>query len=103
MGGALRRSTEIQFEYELADTQVSLGRNIVPLGTVKKGMFQHRALLYKVLADHLGIPCSLTRGQYNCHWNRVTVEDTEWVVDIMYLPGKLMEAGGTEAASYTTL
>ena len=103
MGGAVGRSTNIQFELPLAETQASNHTVLIPLGEIKKGSFQHRALLYKVLADQLGIPCSLQRGQYGRHWNTVILGDEEWLVDLMYTPSKLFILGSKEAIDYQTV
>ena len=101
MGGAVRRGTDIQYELLLTDTQANNNTNIVPLGNVQKGSFQHRSLLYKVLADHIGIPCTLHRGDYGRYWNTVLCDKEEWLVDLMYTPGRLLNEGtGDQEASY---
>lgn len=103
MGGAVGRSTNFQFELPLAETQITNRSPLVPLGTICKGTFQHRSLLYKVLSDHLGLPCSLHRGQYGRYWNTVLLNGGEWLVDIMYIPGKLLEFDEQDAANYKSI
>ncbi|XP_064385237.1 armadillo repeat-containing protein 3-like [Halichondria panicea] len=110
-GGALERSGPFGFELpegQLMREQQSIA---VPLGEVKAGGFQHRALLYKVLCDQLGVPCSLVRGEYGRHWNEVLVrgqcDESEsvrvCVVDLVFSPGALMEHTSPLAAQYLTI
>lgn len=42
----------------------ALVRPFVPIGTVRTHLCRHRALLYKFLCDHCGVPCFLARGEY---------------------------------------
>ncbi|KAG8379366.1 hypothetical protein BUALT_Bualt07G0081100 [Buddleja alternifolia] len=39
------------------------GSMVLPLGSLTIGLARHRALLFKVLADSLSIPCRLVKGQ----------------------------------------
>lgn len=36
---------------------------VVPIGLLHMGAARHRALLYKVLADDLGMPCRILKGE----------------------------------------
>lgn len=36
---------------------------VVPIGLLAMGAARHRALLYKVLADELGMPCRILKGR----------------------------------------
>ncbi|XP_065587648.1 armadillo repeat-containing protein 3 [Cyrtonyx montezumae] len=115
MGGAIERDKLHNFSWELhiSEIQFELKSNIVPIGKVKKGTFYHRALLFKVLADRLGIGCSLVRGEYNRAWNEVKLIDDspqgvtglllppqEYIVDLMFMPGFLMKQESAEADQY---
>ncbi|XP_019862006.1 PREDICTED: armadillo repeat-containing protein 3-like [Amphimedon queenslandica] len=97
MGGAVSRSTSIPQDLPISKIQTINRTNLVPIGNINKGSFQHRSLLYKVLADAIGIPCTLTRGEYGRYWNTVLVNEGEWLIDLMYTPGKLL---GEQEASY---
>ena len=101
MGGAVKRSTNILHELSMSKIQTSNQTNLVPLGNISKGSFQHRSLLYKVLADSIGVPCTLTRGEYGRYWNTVLVNEGEWLVDLMFTPGNLL--GEQEANYYCSL
>ncbi|XP_065484147.1 armadillo repeat-containing protein 3 isoform X1 [Caloenas nicobarica] len=115
MGGSIERDKLHDFSWELhiSEIQFELKCNIVPIGKVKKGTFYHRALLFKVIADRIGIGCSLVRGEYNRAWNEVELVDDspqgivglllppqEYIVDLMFEPGFLMKQGSAEADQY---
>lgn len=42
--------------------QMEMENNIIPLGWMRVGLHMERALLFKVLADRVGLPSSLVRG-----------------------------------------
>ncbi|XP_009501826.2 armadillo repeat-containing protein 3 [Phalacrocorax carbo] len=77
MGGPIERDKLHDFNWELhiSEIEFELKCNVVPIGKVKKGTFYHRALLFKVIADRIGIGCSLVRGKYNRAWNEVKLVD----------------------------
>ena len=103
MGGPLTQGMALQYELPLAEIQATTHKSLVPLGVIKKGTYQHRALLFKVLADQLGIPCSLFRGQYGRHWNTVMLEQREYLVDLVSTPSKLYPVDSQEACQYQTI
>ncbi|XP_062423693.1 armadillo repeat-containing protein 3 isoform X4 [Rhea pennata] len=115
MGGPIQRDKLHDFSWELhiSEIEFELKCNAVPIGKVKKGTFYHRALLFKVIADRIGISCSLVRGEYNRAWNEVKLVDDspqgipglllppqEYIVDLMFDPGYLMKQGSAEADRY---
>ncbi|XP_049654164.1 armadillo repeat-containing protein 3 isoform X3 [Accipiter gentilis] len=115
MGGPIERDKLHDFSWELhiSEIQFELKCNVVPIGKVKKGTFYHRALLFKVIADRIGIGCSLVRGEYNRAWNEVKLVDDspqgvaglllppqEYIVDLMFEPGFLIKQGSAEADQY---
>ncbi|XP_010212167.1 PREDICTED: armadillo repeat-containing protein 3 [Tinamus guttatus] len=115
MGGPIERDRLHDFSWELhiSEIEFELKCNVVPIGKVKKGTFYHRALLFKVIADRIGIGCSLVRGEYNRAWNEVKLVDDspqgitglllppqEYIVDLMFEPGNLMKQGSAEADRY---
>ncbi|XP_052621961.1 probable serine/threonine-protein kinase SIS8 isoform X2 [Lactuca sativa] len=81
------------FSYKLKATLRSM---VLPLGLLKIGMARHRALLFKVLADSVGIPCRLVKGkQYtgssDVAMNLIKIGDgREYIVDLMADPGTLI-------------
>ncbi|NWV17710.1 ARMC3 protein, partial [Origma solitaria] len=112
MGGPVEKEKLHNFCWELlmSETEFELKSNMVPIGKIKKGTFYHRALLFKVIADRIGIGCTLVRGRYNRAWNEVTLVDDsprghllppqEYVVDVMFEPGRLMKKGTAKADKY---
>lgn len=80
----------------------SLKTVILPLGLLNVGLSRHRALLFKVLADRLDIPCKLVKGSYYTGTDEGAVNlikiDTgigrcgEYIIDLMGAPGTLIPA-----------
>uniref|UniRef100_A0A2P2KNR6 Uncharacterized protein MANES_14G170100 n=1 Tax=Rhizophora mucronata TaxID=61149 RepID=A0A2P2KNR6_RHIMU len=76
--------------------RATLGSMVLPLGSLTIGLARHRALLFKVLADSVGIPCRLVKGrQYtgadDVAMNSVKIDDgREYIVDLMADPGTLI-------------
>ncbi|KAL8150584.1 hypothetical protein V2J09_020392 [Rumex salicifolius] len=82
--------------YSLKST---LGSMVLPLGSLTIGLARHRALLFKVLADSVGIPCQLVKGhQYTgsdeVAMNIVKFDAREFIVDLMADPGTLIPCDG---------
>lgn len=61
------------------ELKIQLRTNYLPLGFFRIGSLLERALLFKVLSDHLGIPCRLLRSKTNVNflWNEVIMECLE--------------------------
>lgn len=78
-----------------AELRVSLGNVLLPLGRLQIGLGRHRALLFKVLADAVGIPCQLLKGKQYTGSDEGAVNiikvDTgrEYIIDLMGAPGTL--------------
>lgn len=76
--------------------KATLGSMVLPLGSLTIGLARHRALLFKVLADSVGIPCRLVKGQQytgcdDVAMNFVRIDDgREYIVDLMADPGTLI-------------
>lgn len=71
------------------------GSMVLPLGSLRIGLARHRALLFKVLADSVSIPCRLVKGQQytgssDVAMNFVKIYDREYIVDLMADPGTLI-------------
>lgn len=112
MGGPIEKGKLVNFSWELLLSQLKyqLKSNIIPLGLVTKGIHYHRALLFKVLGDRVGIPSSLVRSESNHAWNELYIEEKPmdhpkyppklYIMDLIYEPGLLMRADSPEAAIY---
>lgn len=62
--------------------------------------------MQQVLADQVGLPCTLTRGDYGRHWNEVTIATDhlhDYIVDLMTPGGQLLLAGSPQAEQYCKL
>ncbi|XP_038725397.1 probable serine/threonine-protein kinase SIS8 isoform X2 [Tripterygium wilfordii] len=76
--------------------KATLGSMVLPLGSLTIGLARHRALLFKVLADSIVMPCRLVKGQQftgsdDVAMNFVRVDDgREYIVDLMADPGTLI-------------
>ncbi|CAO2047524.1 unnamed protein product [Urochloa humidicola] len=97
MGGIFDpESMSVKYQNMLNSLRSRIGSVIVPLGQLKIGLARHRALLFKVLADGLDVPCRLLKGrQYTGSddgaLNIVKFEDgREFIVDLVADPGTLI-------------
>lgn len=78
------------------DLRTSLHTSVFPVGSLKVGLSRHRALLFKVLADYVGIACRLVKGSHytgieDDAVNIVKMADGgEFLVDLMAAPGTLI-------------
>ncbi|XVE70929.1 hypothetical protein DITRI_Ditri10aG0109200 [Diplodiscus trichospermus] len=81
--------------YELRN---SLNTIILPLGQLDVGLSRHRALLFKVLADRINLPCMLVKGSYYTGTDDGAVNlvkfnnGSEYIIDLMGAPGTLIPA-----------
>ncbi|KAM8804063.1 armadillo repeat-containing protein 3 isoform 1-T1 [Rhynchonycteris naso] len=118
MGGKISKEKLQDFSWELhiSELKFQLKSNVIPIGQIKKGTFYHRALLFKALADKVGIGCSLVRGEYGRAWNEVKLMNESqkggiwglsppevYIVDLMCHPGGLMKLKSKEADLYRFL
>ncbi|XP_045444019.1 armadillo repeat-containing protein 3 [Pipistrellus kuhlii] len=118
MGGKIPKDKLQDFSWELhiSELKFQLKSNVVPIGQIKKGIFCHRALLFKALADKIGLGCSLVRGEYGRAWNEVKLMNESqkgvigglpppevYIVDLIFHPGALMKLKSKEADRYRFL
>ncbi|RWR82765.1 Protein kinase domain-containing protein [Cinnamomum micranthum f. kanehirae] len=84
--------------YEL---RTSLNTIVLPLGRLEVGLSRHRALLFKVLADQINLPCRLVKGSYYTGTDEGAVNiikippesgGGEYIIDLMGAPGTLIPA-----------
>ncbi|XP_028770766.1 serine/threonine-protein kinase EDR1 [Neltuma alba] len=80
------------------DLRTSLHTSVLPLGFINMGLSRHRALLFKVLADNIKMPCRLVKGSHytgveDDAVNIIKLDDErEFLVDLMAAPGTLIPA-----------
>lgn len=78
------------------ELRTSLHTTVLPIGSLKVGLSRHRALLFKVLCDSVGIPCRLVKGSHYTGFEDDAVnivklqDDSECLVDLMGAPGTLI-------------
>lgn len=92
--------------------------SIVPVGLMRVGLHLERALLFKVLADRVGLPVSLVRGDCGRAWVEVALPvlgsaphpaypshilQPTHLVDLMSSPGTLHPLGSYQASLYCGL
>ncbi|KAL2533576.1 Serine/threonine-protein kinase CTR1 [Abeliophyllum distichum] len=74
-----------------------LGSIVLPIGSLSVGLCRHRALLFKVLADIIGLPCRVAKGCNYCTRDDASSclvrfgLDREYLVDLVEKPGCLCE------------
>ncbi|CAL5350797.1 unnamed protein product [Camellia sinensis] len=79
------------------DIKECLGSVVLPIGSLSLGLCRHRALLFKVLADTIDLPCRIAKGCKYCMRDDATSclvrfgVDREYVVDLIGNPGCLCE------------
>ncbi|XVF57302.1 hypothetical protein PTKIN_Ptkin06aG0194400 [Pterospermum kingtungense] len=80
------------------ELRTSLQTSMFPIGSINIGLSRHRALLFKVLADSMKLPCRLVKGSHytgveDDAVNIIKLEDErEFLVDLMAVPGTLIPA-----------
>ncbi|PIA31737.1 hypothetical protein AQUCO_04900198v1 [Aquilegia coerulea] len=86
------------------DLRSSLHTSILPIGSLNIGLSRHRALLFKVLADDVGVQCRLIKGSHYTGneddvINIVKLEnEREFLVDLMAAPGTLIPADAQDTS-----
>ncbi|KAG9154067.1 hypothetical protein Leryth_000570 [Lithospermum erythrorhizon] len=100
MGGPVTDAEEISKRWTARsyDLKVSLETIVLPLGCLDIGHSRHRALLFKVLADKINLPCMLVKGSYYTGTDDGAVNmikfdnGSEYIIDLMGAPGTLIPA-----------
>ncbi|XP_035855839.1 armadillo repeat-containing protein 3 isoform X3 [Sander lucioperca] len=117
MGGAVEMEKLHEFPWvlHLSELKFQLQSNVVPIGLISRGIYCHRALLFKCLADCIGMSCTLERGEYSRAWNEVLLfngnpsmnerssQPYRYIVDLMHQPGSLLTANTPAAVQYQTI
>ncbi|XP_020211478.1 serine/threonine-protein kinase CTR1 isoform X1 [Cajanus cajan] len=79
------------------DLRDCLGSVVVPIGSLSTGLCRHRAVLFKVLADTIDLPCRIAKGCKYCSRDDASSclvrfgLDREYMVDLIGKPGCLCE------------
>ncbi|KAA8525165.1 hypothetical protein F0562_006971 [Nyssa sinensis] len=100
MGGPVGDAEEISERWTIRSCELrnSLNSIILPLGCLDVGLSRHRALLFKVLADKINLPCMLVKGSYYTGTdegavNLIKIDNgSEYIIDLMGAPGMLIPA-----------
>ncbi|CAK9168074.1 unnamed protein product [Ilex paraguariensis] len=79
------------------DLKDCLGSIVLPIGSLSVGLCSHRALLFKVLADTIDLPCRIAKGCKYCTRDDASSclvrfgFNREYLVDLIGKPGCLCE------------
>ncbi|XP_041019778.1 serine/threonine-protein kinase EDR1-like isoform X2 [Juglans microcarpa x Juglans regia] len=100
MGGPVRDANIMlaQWMERRTELRTSLHTSVLPIGSIDIGLSRHRALLFKVFADNMRMPCRLVKGTHytgveDDAVNIIKLEDeSEFLVDLMGAPGTLIPA-----------
>ncbi|GAV64229.1 Pkinase_Tyr domain-containing protein/EDR1 domain-containing protein [Cephalotus follicularis] len=100
MGGPVRDANIMLARWMERSTELrsSLHTSVLPIGSINIGLSRHRALLFKILADSIRLPCRLVKGSHytgieDDAVNIIKLEDErEFLVDLMAAPGTLLPA-----------
>uniref|UniRef100_A0ACD5ZRE8 Uncharacterized protein n=1 Tax=Avena sativa TaxID=4498 RepID=A0ACD5ZRE8_AVESA len=104
MGGPVFDPENMLLKYRNMSSllRASIRSAVMPLGRLTLGLARHRALLFKVLADNLDVPCRLVKGRQHTGsddgaLNIVKLNDgREYIVDLMSDPGTLIPSDGAD-------
>ncbi|XP_010448559.1 PREDICTED: serine/threonine-protein kinase CTR1-like isoform X2 [Camelina sativa] len=114
MGGNFQMEEgDLQKRWKLVSNRLKEYRKciILPIGSLTMGLCRHRAILFKKLADYIGLPCRIARGCRYCKEGHqssclVKIDDDrklprEYVVDLIGEPGNVHDPdssinGGTQ-------
>lgn len=102
MGGALRSEDgDLYLRWKAVSKKLKKRQKcvVVPIGGLSIGFCRHRAILFKVLADFIGLPCRIAQGCKYCsapHRSSCLVKVDgerryvrEYVVDLVVEPGSI--------------
>ncbi|CAM6044342.1 unnamed protein product [Sphagnum compactum] len=111
MGGAAASDNELLEAWHANTTKMTqrIGSIVLPIGVLRPGLGRHRALLFKVMADSVGLPCRLVRGRsFSGKEEGALVvvkvgDDREWMVDLLANPGKIMAPDARLASPPTVI
>jgi len=115
MGGPVACGLSTDWQVDLQKLKEKLDSNVLPLGLITNGFYCHRALLFKLLADRIGLQTSLIRSDYGRAWNEILLLCSDvtppadgpllpksYIIDVMHQPGELLDTCGYDALAYMT-
>ncbi|XP_076933584.1 serine/threonine-protein kinase EDR1-like [Bidens hawaiensis] len=111
MGGPVQDANIILARWMERSTELrtSIHTSIYPIGSLRVGLLRHRALLFKVLAESVGVTCRLVKGSHytgveDDAVNIIKLDDErEFLVDLMAAPGTLIPADIFNASKDSSL
>ncbi|XP_068647472.1 probable serine/threonine-protein kinase SIS8 isoform X2 [Aristolochia californica] len=100
MGGPVGNTDDMLRRWTAQSNKLRMSLNsiVLPLGCLEVGLSRHRALLFKVLADRVNLPCKLVKGSYYTGTDEGAVnlikidQESEYIIDLMGAPGTLIPA-----------
>ncbi|XP_047071930.1 serine/threonine-protein kinase EDR1-like isoform X1 [Lolium rigidum] len=100
MGGPVIDANEMITRWlsKSIEQRTSHQTSLLHIGSIEIGLSRHRALLFKILADSVGIPCKLVKGSHYTGLeddaiNIIKMDNRrEFLVDVMAAPGTLIPA-----------
>lgn len=109
MGGPVRDAHDILTRWMEKSTELRTSQqtSLLPIGCISIGLSRHRSLLFKILADIVGIPCKLVKGSHYTGIDDDAVDiiklgdGREFLVDLMAAPGTLLPADVLNAKDAT--
>lgn len=104
MGGAVNDADDMLTRWTLRSygLRSTLNNIVLPLGRLQIGLSRHRALLFKVLADRVGIKCRLVKGSHYTGTDDGAINiikldcEREFIIDLMGAPGALIPVETTK-------
>lgn len=112
MGGPQRNFVDSLSITEISNQEMKemqKSSKIIKLGNVSFGLTRHRAILFKHLANNLGIASKLVRvsepqikkgANINHIWNIVEIDNQEFIVDTFFHPFSIYEISTESAQRY---
>ena len=85
MGGKISSNPWNGYKLHINALKKEKNTNLLALGDIKQGTYYHRALLFKLLCDEIGIASDLTAGKHPRAWNVVYLPGTNSVSILLFL------------------
>lgn len=69
----------------LCEIKCDIKTSVIPLGQLRLGSYLERSLLFKVLADRIGLPTALVRGEYGKTWVEISIPKADFFLFFSFL------------------
>lgn len=107
MGGPVTDADDMLTRWTINSYKLrtTLNNIVLPLGHLQIGLSRHRALLFKILADCVGLPCRVVKGSHYTGTDDGAVNmikldnEREFIIDLMGAPGTLIPTETPSVAS----